>query len=67
MQMFANEAANYEYKDEMREITRRVPQPFFDFHDKVMRIANAIVVSHKPDHGISGKARSQQDKRRSAQ
>jgi len=59
LQEIANQAENYENKNELSEITKRFPEPFRgmprgDFRDRVKAKVADIIVSHKPEHGTGG-------------
>lgn len=54
LQVISREAANYERKDDLKHITRDVPEPFPDFRDRVKTRIDAVIVSHKPEHGTGG-------------
>jgi len=59
LQEIANQAENYENKNELSEITKRFPEPFRgmprgDFRDRVKAKVAGIIVSHKPEHGAGG-------------
>ncbi|GGZ32978.1 type II CRISPR RNA-guided endonuclease Cas9 [Asticcacaulis endophyticus] len=55
----AANAADFENKNELSKITTRFPEPFRgqprgDFRERVKAKIDAIIVSHKPEHGTGG-------------
>lgn len=54
LQRMANESKKHENNDALNDITRHVPEPFPDFRAKVKAKINAIIVSHKAEHGTGG-------------
>jgi CRISPR-associated endonuclease Csn1 len=54
LQGMSNEAKKYEYNNELKDITRHIPEPFADFRDKLKAKIDTIIVSHKPEHGTGG-------------
>jgi len=55
LQSVARAAGLRESNDELNEITRHIEPPFPAFRDRVDEVVNAVVVSHKPDHGSASK------------
>jgi len=54
LQKVSRAAATYESKDELKEVTRHIQPPFFDFQERVMRKIEGVVVSHKAERGKGG-------------
>jgi len=55
LQSVASAAGRRENNDELNEITKHFDPPFPSFLDRVDEVVNAVVVSHKPDHGSTSK------------
>ncbi len=58
----ASNAADFENKNELSKITTRFPEPFRgkprgDFRERVKAKIDAIIVSHKPEHGSHSNAK----------
>ncbi len=51
LQSIAQAAERRESRDELSEITKHIKSPFRTFRDRVEAVVNAVIVSHKPDHG----------------
>ena len=47
-------AANNERTDKVGQITRDVPEPISHYRDLVQTRIDAVIVSHKPEHGTGG-------------
>lgn len=47
-------AGMHEHKDDLKDITKDVPEPFEHFRDRVKARIDAVIVSHKPEHGTGG-------------
>ncbi|MFT4075091.1 MAG: HNH endonuclease domain-containing protein [Asticcacaulis sp.] len=54
LQRVSRVAGRHEHKDDLTYITRNVPEPFEHFRDHVKAQIKAIIVSHKPEHGLGG-------------
>jgi len=54
LQRVSRVAGIHEHKDDLKDITKDVPDPFEHFRDRVKARIDAVIVSHKPEHGTGG-------------
>jgi len=47
-------AKHSESQDDLRRVTKNIPEPFEGFRDRIAEVIQSVIVSHKPEHGLGG-------------